>query len=87
MIRTRFAPSPTGALHIGGVRTADFKMIDKQGLIYTTARDLDLAIVGDGFFVVSDNISASLAGISRAFTLSEYQYAHGLPQAVRQHHE
>ncbi|MEK9994594.1 MAG: glutamate--tRNA ligase family protein, partial [Hydrogenophilales bacterium] len=24
MIRTRFAPSPTGSLHIGGVRTALF---------------------------------------------------------------
>ena len=27
MIRTRFAPSPTGKLHIGGVRTALFNYL------------------------------------------------------------
>ena len=27
MIRTRFAPSPTGYLHIGGVRTALFNWL------------------------------------------------------------
>ena len=31
MVRVRFAPSPTGALHIGGVRTALFNyLFDKK---------------------------------------------------------
>ena len=30
MIRTRFAPSPTGYLHIGGVRTALFNWLLAQ---------------------------------------------------------
>ena len=29
-VATRFAPSPTGPLHIGGVRTALFKIIDDK---------------------------------------------------------
>ena len=31
MIRTRFAPSPTGYLHIGGVRTALFNWLFARG--------------------------------------------------------
>lgn len=32
MVRTRFAPSPTGALHVGGIRTALFAwLVAKQG--------------------------------------------------------
>ena len=31
MVRTRFAPSPTGYLHIGGVRTALFNWLFARG--------------------------------------------------------
>ncbi len=49
----------------GGVLPKDVQMISKQGLIYTTARDLDLAIVGDGFFVVSDKVTGGDTFYSR----------------------
>lgn len=42
---------------LGGVRPIDVQMIDRQGIVLSTARDLDLAIVGDGFFVVSTAIT------------------------------
>jgi flagellar hook protein FlgE len=42
---------------LGGVRPIDVQMIDQQGVVLTTTRDLDLAIVGDGFFVVSTAIT------------------------------
>ncbi len=38
---------------LGGVRPKDFQLIDQQGLLKSTERDLDLAIAGDGFFQVS----------------------------------
>ena len=38
---------------LGGVIPIDSQMIDRQGIVLTTARELDLAISGDGFFVVS----------------------------------
>ncbi len=38
---------------LGGVRPVDAQMIDQQGIVLPTSRDLDLAIIGDGFFVVS----------------------------------
>jgi len=45
MIRTRFAPSPTGYLHIGGVRTALFSWLyakQKQGEFILRIEDTDL---------------------------------------------
>ncbi|MBM3950608.1 MAG: flagellar hook-basal body complex protein [Rhodospirillales bacterium] len=42
---------------LGGSRPIDVQMIDNQGVVLTTTRDLDLAIVGDGFFVVSTAIT------------------------------
>ncbi len=54
---TRFQTVLSEALQqqsdLGGVRPIDVQMIDRQGIVLTTSRDLDLAIVGDGFFVVS----------------------------------
>ena len=41
-IATRFAPSPTGALHIGGVRTALFNWLyskNKNGTFYLRIED------------------------------------------------
>ena len=43
-VATRFAPSPTGALHIGGVRTALFNWLyskNKQGDFYLRIEDTD----------------------------------------------
>ena len=37
----------------GGVKPKDFHIIDKQGFLKSTGRELDLAIVGNGFFEVS----------------------------------
>ena len=41
-IATRFAPSPTGALHIGGVRTALFNWLyskNKNGTFHLRIKD------------------------------------------------
>jgi len=43
-VATRFAPSPTGALHIGGVRTALFNWLyskNKKGVFYLRVEDTD----------------------------------------------
>ena len=43
-VATRFAPSPTGALHIGGVRTALFNWLDsknKNGTFHLRIEDTD----------------------------------------------
>ena len=44
IIRTRFAPSPTGMLHIGGLRTAIFNWLlakKHQGIFYLRVEDTD----------------------------------------------
>jgi glutamyl-tRNA synthetase len=43
-VATRFAPSPTGPLHIGGVRTALFNWLfskNQKGLFYLRIEDTD----------------------------------------------
>ena len=43
-VATRFAPSPTGALHIGGVRTALFNWLyskNKKGTFHLRIEDTD----------------------------------------------
>jgi len=43
-VATRFAPSPTGALHIGGVRTALFNWLyskNQNGSFYLRIEDTD----------------------------------------------
>ena len=43
-VATRFAPSPTGALHIGGVRTALFNWLyskNHNGKFYLRVEDTD----------------------------------------------
>ena len=43
-VATRFAPSPTGALHIGGVRTALFNWLyskNQNGKFYLRVEDTD----------------------------------------------
>ncbi|MGH6660806.1 MAG: flagellar hook-basal body complex protein, partial [Rhodospirillales bacterium] len=49
--------SPESAF--GGVNPKDYQIIDQQGIVIGTARDLDLAIVGDGFFQVSPDLQVS----------------------------
>ena len=44
LVATRFAPSPTGALHIGGVRTALFNWLfskNNKGKFYLRIEDTD----------------------------------------------
>ncbi len=51
MVRTRFAPSPTGALHIGGVRTALYAYLvasRNQGSFYLRIEDTDKARFVEG---------------------------------------
>lgn len=54
---TRFATVLSKTLDaqsdLGGVRPKDFQIIDQQGQLEATQRDLDLAIAGGGFFQVS----------------------------------
>ena len=40
----------------GGVRSLPQSMVDKQGLLQSSASDTDLAIAGDGFFVVNNQL-------------------------------
>ena len=49
--------SPNGAF--GGVRPKDFQTLDQQGILKATSRELDLAIAGDGFFIVSPTLQVS----------------------------
>ncbi len=49
--------SPNGAS--GGIKPKDFQTLDQQGLLKATTRDLDLAIAGDGFFLVSPTLQVS----------------------------
>ena len=44
---------------LGGIKPIETPLIDKQGLVNATSRDLDLAIIGDGFFAVSPTLAVS----------------------------
>jgi flagellar hook protein FlgE len=44
----------------GGVRTAPFQHIDQQGLLQSTNSQTDIAIVGNGLFVVNEAAAAGL---------------------------
>jgi len=44
---------------IGGVKPKNYQIIDKQGIIQSTSRDLDLSIVGNGFFQVSPSLTST----------------------------
>ena len=60
---TRFATVLSETLgaqsDLGGVRPKDFQIIDQQGLLKNTERDLDLAIAGNGFFQISPSLDVS----------------------------
>ncbi len=51
----------------GGVRSAPIQSVDRQGLLQASANATDIAISGDGFFVVTDN-SSPTANDTRHYT-------------------
>ena len=42
---------------LGGVRTKDIQLISKQGNLVSSARDLDVAISGKGFFILKSELT------------------------------
>ena len=51
----------------GGVRSSPLQNVDRQGLLQSSANSTDIAISGDGFFVVTDT-SAPTANDARSYT-------------------
>ena len=51
----------------GGVRSSPIQAVDRQGLLQASANATDIAISGDGFFVVTDT-SAPTASDTRFYT-------------------
>ena len=52
-VRVRFAPSPTGYLHIGGVRTALFNYLfarNNKGKLILRIEDTDRSPLNRGFY-------------------------------------
>ena len=71
-VATRFAPSPTGPLHIGGVRTALFNWLyskNKGGKFYLRIEDTDKERSKDKF---KNQIINSLKWIGINYEDSEY---------------
>ena len=52
----------------GGVQSAPFTAIDKQGLLQSSSSATDLAIQGGGFFVVNNNAAGASANGAFSFT-------------------
>lgn len=46
-------------LDIGGVKPKDFQRIDSQGTLLSSARELDVAINGRGFFIMNSELDGS----------------------------
>ncbi len=43
---------------VGGVKPKDYQTITQQGIITSSSRDLDLAIVGNGFYQLSNSLTS-----------------------------
>lgn len=75
--------SSTVLYQTGGVRGESRINVDKQGLLLTTEAPTDLAISGNGFFVVSKNIAGTglpyytRAGSFRQDSLGNFYNAQG----------
>ena len=72
LVATRFAPSPTGPLHIGGVRTALFNWLfskNKNGKFYLRVEDTDKERSKDEY---KDQIVKSLKWIGINYDGEEY---------------
>ena len=75
-VATRFAPSPTGALHIGGVRTALFNWLfskHNKGKFYLRIEDTDKERSKEEF---KDQIIKSLKWIGIEHDEKEYIHLH-----------
>ena len=71
-VATRFAPSPTGALHIGGVRTASFNWLfskNQNGKFFLRVEDTDKERSKDEY---KDQIIQSLEWIGINYDGEEY---------------
>jgi len=72
LVATRFAPSPTGPLHIGGVRTALFNWLfskNNKGKFYLRIEDTDKERSKDEY---KDQIIQSLKWIGIQYDEKEY---------------
>ena len=80
-VRVRFAPSPTGALHIGGVRTALYNYLFARqhgGDLVFRIEDTDSTR-----FVVPRNISSSLSSGLASVSMRVYPLAAVTDHTVR----
>jgi flagellar hook protein FlgE len=89
-------PSESGSYNSGGVKTTIRNAISQQGVLQFTSSNSDLAINGQGFFVVQDATGSPFlvrAGSfvpdgngrlvnAAGFYLMGYNYANGTPSAV-----
>jgi flagellar hook protein FlgE len=89
-------PSTAGAYNSGGVETSTSYSVSEQGALEYTTSKTDLAIQGDGFFVVSDpagntfltrsgNFTKDESGYlvnAAGYTLLGYSYESGTPTTV-----
>ena len=74
-VATRFAPSPTGPLHIGGVRTALFNWLfskNQNGTFHLRIEDTDKERSKDEY---KDQIIKSLKWIGVGYDGSEYSHS------------
>jgi flagellar hook protein FlgE len=93
---TLVLPSTSGNYNSGGVQTSVHRAISEQGDISYTTTNTNLAISGDGFFIVSDaagtpymtragdftpDNSGNLVN-SAGYTLMGYSYGSGAPSVV-----
>lgn len=62
------AQAVKGQYSAGGVQAVTRQFVSQQGLIQASSSSTDLAISGDGFFVVADKGAGLTAGDSRSFT-------------------
>lgn len=88
-------PREAGSYSSGGVKTTVLNAISEEGVLQYTQSASDLAISGDGFFVVQDASGSPFlmragsfvpdgAGrlVSNGFYLTGYNYENGTPSAV-----
>ncbi len=82
-VATRFAPSPTGALHIGGVRTALFNWLyskNQKGYFYLRIEDTDKERSKDEY---KDQIIQSLEWIGINYDGKEYTQSEKIEDHIK----
>jgi flagellar hook protein FlgE len=89
-------PSTTGSYNSGGVETSTSYSISEQGALEYTTSTTDMAVQGDGFFIVQDSSGATYLTRNGSFTKDEsgnlvndagytlmgYSYDSGTPTTV-----